>query len=72
LRIIQLEEEVITTGHVIIVFNKKVVDLHFFKKKEYEHLMDVFDAVIDAMFKVPKIKKIYLIYIDEPRQFIGI
>src|SRR3989338_1180758 len=57
----------ITKGHVVIVWKKKVTDLHLLKKNEYEHLMDVVDAVRDAMLKALKIKKVYLIYMDEAK-----
>ncbi len=57
----------ITRGHVVIVWKKKVTDLHLLKRKEYEHLMDVVDAVRDAMLKALKIKKVYLVYMDETK-----
>jgi diadenosine tetraphosphate (Ap4A) HIT family hydrolase len=57
----------ITIGHVIIVWKKKVTDLHLLKRKEYEHLMDVVDAVRDTMLKVLRIKKVYLVYMDETK-----
>jgi diadenosine tetraphosphate (Ap4A) HIT family hydrolase len=55
----------ITKGHVVVVWKKKVKDLHLLSKKDYEHLMDSIDMVRDAMLKVLKIKKVYLIYLDE-------
>jgi diadenosine tetraphosphate (Ap4A) HIT family hydrolase len=55
----------ITKGHVIIVWKKKVCDLHLLKKEDYEHLMDVVDAVRNSMLKTLNIKKVYLIYADE-------
>jgi len=55
----------IAKGHVIVVWKKKIIDLHLLKKKDYEHLMDAVDAVRDAMLRTLKIKKIYLIYMDE-------
>ena len=57
----------ITKGHVVVVWKKKVKDLHLLCKKDYEHLMDVVDAVRNAMLKVLKVRKVYLIYADEAR-----
>jgi len=57
----------ITKGHVVVVWKKKVTDLHLLKKEDYEHLMDVVDIVRDAMLKTLKIKKVYLIYMDETK-----
>ena len=55
----------ITKGHTVVVWKKKVMDLHLLPKKDYEHLMDSVDMVRDTMLKVLKIKKVYLIYMDE-------
>lgn len=55
----------IARGHVVIVWKKKVNDLHFLSRKNYEYLMDAVDAVRNAMLKTLGIKKVYLIYTDE-------
>ncbi|MBI2662383.1 HIT family protein [Candidatus Woesearchaeota archaeon] len=55
----------ITRGHVVIVWKKKVSDLHLLKRRDYEYLMDKVDWVRDAMLKILKIKKVYLMYMDE-------
>ena len=55
----------ITVGHVVVVWKKKVTDLHLLNKKNYEHLMNVIDFVRNSMIKTLKIKKVYLIYMDE-------
>ena len=55
----------ITKGQVIVVWKKKVKDLHYLKMMDYEHLMDVVDEVRDVMLKVLKVKKVYLLYMDE-------
>ena len=55
----------IAKGHVVIVWKKKVIDLHLLKRKDFEHLMDVVDIVRGAMLKTLKIKKVYLTYMDE-------
>lgn len=57
----------ITRGHVVIVWKKNVPDLHLLEKNDYEHLMDVVDMVRNAMMRTLKIKKVYLIYMDEAR-----
>jgi diadenosine tetraphosphate (Ap4A) HIT family hydrolase len=55
----------VTKGHVVVVWKKKVTDLHLLKKNDYEHLMNVVDVVRNSMLKVLKIKKVYLTYLDE-------
>ena len=57
----------ITKGHVVIVWKKKVTDLHLLKRNYYEHLMNIVDSVRNAMLKVLKVKKVYLIYMDEAK-----
>lgn len=57
----------IAPGHAVIVWRKKVVDLHLLGKRDYEHLMDVVDAVRSAMLSTLKVKKVYLLYMDEAR-----
>lgn len=58
----------ITKGHVVIVWKSKAPDLHLLKRGEYEYLMDMVDDIRDAMIKALKIKKVYLIYMDEACQ----
>jgi diadenosine tetraphosphate (Ap4A) HIT family hydrolase len=38
------------------------------EKKDYEYLMDKVDEVRNSMLKTLKIKKVYLIYMDEVQQ----
>lgn len=57
----------IAEGHVVIVWKKKVTDLHLLRKNNYEHLIDVVDAVRNSMLKTLKIKKVYLVYMDEAK-----
>jgi diadenosine tetraphosphate (Ap4A) HIT family hydrolase len=57
----------IAEGHVVVVWKKKVTDLHLLNREEYEYLMDVIDIVRNAMLKVLKVKKVYLIYMDEAK-----
>ena len=48
----------ITPGHVVVVWKKRVKDVHLLSRSEYEHLMDVVDRVRSAMLKVLRLKKI--------------
>jgi len=55
----------ITKGHTIVVWKKIVKDLNLLNKKEYDYLMNKVDEVRKALLKTLKIKKIYLMYLDE-------
>jgi len=57
----------IVRGHVVVVWKKNVSDLHLLNKRDYEHLMNVVDKVRNSMLKVLKVKKVYLIYMDEAK-----
>lgn len=57
----------ITKGHVVIVWKKEVTDLHRLLERDYDFLMDTVNTVRNAMLKALKIKKVYLIYMDEAR-----
>lgn len=52
-------------GHTVIVWKKQVPDLRDLTCKQYEHLMHTVDLVRDALLKALKIKKVYLVYMDE-------
>ncbi len=58
----------IVKGHTIIVWKKVVSDLHLLSKKDYRYLMDKVDEVRNALMKTLKLKKVYLIYMDEVNQ----
>ena len=58
----------IVRGHTVIVWKKKVADLHLLSKEDYEHLMDCVDLVRNSLLKTLKIEKVYLLYMDEARQ----
>ncbi len=58
----------IAKGHTVIVWKKSISDLHLLSKKDYEYLMDKVDQVRNALLKTLKIKKVYLIYMDEANQ----
>lgn len=55
-------------GHTVVVWKKKVKDLHLLSKKDYEYLMDKVDEVRTALLKTLKLKKVYLVYMDEINQ----
>jgi diadenosine tetraphosphate (Ap4A) HIT family hydrolase len=55
----------IVFGHVVVVWNKKVKDLQMLNRKDYEYLMDRVSDIRRAMMKVLKVKKVYLLYMDE-------
>ena len=55
----------IVTGHTVVVWNKPVRDLHLLSRRQYERLMDVVDDVRDALIKALKVRKVYLLYMDE-------
>lgn len=57
----------IAEGHVVVVWKKDVADLHLLSERDYYYLMEKVNAVRDAMLKTLKIKKVYLIYMDEAR-----
>lgn len=58
----------ITKGHTVVVWKAKVTDLHLLSKKDYEYLMNKVDSTRNALLKVLKLKKVYLIYADEVNQ----
>jgi len=58
----------IIKGHTVIVWKKSVSDLHLLSKEDYEYLMDKVDEVRNALLKTLKVKKVYLIYMDEAKQ----
>ena len=55
----------VTRGHVVVVWKEKVSDLKGLVKHDYELLMDTVNAVRSAILQTLKIKKVYLIYMDE-------
>lgn len=57
----------ITKGHTVIVWQKHIPDLHLLPERDYDYLMDTVNAVRNALLKTLKIKKVYLIYMDEAK-----
>lgn len=60
-----LAKEPITTGHLVVVWKKEVADLNLMPNRDYDYLMDTVFAARNALLKTLKIKKAYLIYMDE-------
>ncbi|MBU0649208.1 HIT family protein [Patescibacteria group bacterium] len=54
-------------GHVVIVLKKKFSDLSILPDRDYDYLMDTVFAVRNALLKTLKIKKVYLVYMDEAK-----
>lgn len=63
-----LANEPIVKGHTVIVWKKKVSDLHLLPRKDYEYLMDRVNEIRNAMMKALKVEKVYLVYMDEANQ----
>ena len=57
----------IARGHVVIVWKAEVPDLCRLPERDYEFLMDTVNTVRNTMMQVLRIKKVYLIYMDEAR-----
>jgi diadenosine tetraphosphate (Ap4A) HIT family hydrolase len=55
----------IVPGHVVVVWNKLVSDINLLNRKDYSHLMIVVNNIRKAMIKTLKVKKVYLLYMDE-------
>ena len=58
----------IVEGHTVVVWKKKVADLHLLSRKDYLYLMDIVDKVRTSMLKTLKVEKVYLVYMDEANQ----
>lgn len=52
-------------GHVVVVWKKLVSDINLLSRKDYSHLMTVVNDIRRAMIKTLKVKKVYLLYMDE-------
>lgn len=60
-----LANEPIAPGHVVVVWNKLVSDINLLNRKDYSHLMTIVNDIRRAMIKTLKVKKVYLLYMDE-------
>jgi histidine triad (HIT) family protein len=47
----------IVYGHTVVVWKKKVTDLHLLSRKDYLYLMNVVNKIRTAMLKTLKVKK---------------
>jgi diadenosine tetraphosphate (Ap4A) HIT family hydrolase len=52
-------------GHAVVVLKKEFSDLSILPDRDYDYLMDTVFSVRNALLKTLKIKKVYLIYMDE-------
>lgn len=57
----------ITAGHTIVVFKQNVSDLSKLPDRDYDYLMDTVFAARNALMKTLKVKKVYLVYMDETK-----
>lgn len=55
----------VTTGHTIVALKKRIADLRLLPDRDYDYLMDTVFAVRNALLKTLKVKKVYLVYMDE-------
>ena len=62
-----LAKHSIANGHMVVVWKKDVSDLHLMPDRDYDYLMDTVFAARNALLKTLKIKKVYLLYMDEAK-----
>lgn len=62
-----LAKEPITKGHTVVVFKQDISDLSKLADRDYDYLMDTVFAARNALIKTLKIKKVYLVYMDETK-----
>lgn len=55
----------LTKGHSLVVWKKPVTDLHLLSPKDFEYLMEIVDKSRNALMKALKVRKVYLMYMDE-------
>ena len=55
----------VTNGHSIVALRKKFSDLKLLPDRDYDYLMDTVFAVRNSLLKTLKVKKVYLVYMDE-------
>lgn len=58
----------LASGHVIVVWKKKMRDLRLLSRRDFEYLMDAVDRVRNAMLRALGVPKVYLLYMDEANQ----
>jgi diadenosine tetraphosphate (Ap4A) HIT family hydrolase len=57
----------ITAGHTIVAFKQDISDLSKLPDRDYDYLMDTVFAARNALMKTLKVKKVYLVYMDETK-----
>ncbi len=60
-----LANKPIISGHVVVVWKKAVKDLNLLSKKDYKYLMGRVNDIRRSIIKTLKVKKVYLLYMDE-------
>lgn len=55
----------LTKGHTIVAWKNSVKDIHDLSCEQYDYLMTIVDITRDALLKALKIKKVYMLYMDE-------
>jgi len=60
-----LANRAVAVGHTIVMWKKKVKDLNLLPDRDYDYLMDTVFATRDALIKTLRVKKVYLVYMDE-------
>lgn len=63
-----LAKNSIASGHTIVALKKEISDLSQLTDRDYDYLMDTVFALRNALMKALKIKKVYLVYMDETKQ----
>ncbi|HBE89737.1 MAG TPA: hypothetical protein DDW41_00835 [Candidatus Andersenbacteria bacterium] len=62
-----LAQRPFSRGHTIVVWKKPVSDLGVMDAKDYAYFMFTVDKVRNALLKVLRVKKVYLMYMDETK-----
>lgn len=60
-----LAQRPLSRGHTVVVWKKPVTDLGVMNPKDYAYLMFVVEKVRNALLKILRVKKVYLMYMDE-------
>lgn len=57
----------IVKGHTVVVWREEITDLKLLPDRDYDYLMDTVFAVRSALLKTLRLKKVYLLYMDEAK-----
>ena len=55
----------ITRGHTIVVWKKRLDDIHLLERKDFLHLMDLVEKTRNLLLNNYLVEKVYLLYLDE-------